>query len=237
MALKAPKESNNKSFVDQPDLEAGAYPARIVQIIDLGLQPQRPYKGEDKPPAYEISLTYELVDSFMVDEEGNEILDKPRWVSETFPLRPLDSDLATSTKRLNAIDPEGVFEGDFTQTLETPVTVTLVINKKDGKVYTNVANVATMRPRDAAKCPELVNEPRFFDLDEPNLEIFNNFPKWIKEKIQSNLNYKGSVLEGLLGDTPVVDKPAEQKKRAPKKQVEEEPAFDPDNQDDSDVPY
>lgn len=237
MAIKAPKESNNSNFVKQPDLESGAYPGRVVQIIDFGLQPQRPYKKEEKPPAYEIGVTYELSDEFMVDEEGKEIEDKPRWVSETFPLRPLDADLATSTKRLAALDPEGVFEGDFGQTLETPVTITLVINKKGDKVYTNVGNVAPMRPRDAAKCPDLVNEPRFFDLDDPNLEVFNNLPKWIKEKIQSNLNYKGSKLEALLGDAPVEDKPVEQKKRVKKEEpVDTSPDFEPDS-DDMDTPY
>src|SRR5690606_2893239 len=114
------------------------------------------------------------------------------------PIYSLEADLAKSTKRYNALDPEVVFGGDFSKLLDIPCNVTIVINKSGEKVYTNVANVGAMRPRDAAKCPELVNEARFFDLDDPNLEVFNSLPKWIQEVISSNLEYKGSKLEALL---------------------------------------
>jgi len=128
MALNANKipANGNNNRVEQPALDPGVYPARIVQILDMGLQPQRPYKGEEKAPAYELSVTYELVDAFMVDEEGNEIEDKPRWVSETFPLHNLKADLAKSTKRYKAIDPDEQFGGDWSQLLDQPINVTLV---------------------------------------------------------------------------------------------------------------
>src|SRR5690606_29752920 len=129
-----------------------------------------------KPPAYMISVTYELVDSFMVDEDGNELEDKPRWVSETFPIYSLQADMAKSTKRYLALDPEEVFEGDFSKLTDTPCNVTIVINKKGDKTYTNVANVSAMRPRDAAKCPELVNAARVFDLEQPDMDVFNSLP-------------------------------------------------------------
>src|SRR3546814_6949836 len=38
-------------------LPAGTYPARLVQVVDLGLQPQRPYQGQEKSPAQEIMQT------------------------------------------------------------------------------------------------------------------------------------------------------------------------------------
>lgn len=224
--------------VEQPELEAGVYPARVVQIIDFGLQPQRAYQGKEKPPAYEIQVTYELVDVFMVDEEGNELEDKPRWISETFPIYSLEADMAKSTKRYNALDPDCVHDGDFSLLLDTPCNVTLVINKKGDKVYTNVASVGAMRPRDAAKCPDLVNEAKFFDLDSPDLEVFNKLPKWIQEKITSNLEYKGSKLDVLLGEKPDQGEAEEEKPkpvRKARKPVEEGPAFDPDEDEDS--PY
>jgi hypothetical protein len=37
-----------------------------------------------------------------------------------------------------------------------------------------------------------------FDLDVPDVELFNSLPDWIKEKIQKNLNYNGSVLQNAL---------------------------------------
>ena len=93
MALKAP-QGNGGNFVPQANIEPGTYPGRLVQVIDFGLQPQRPFKGQDKPPAYELGTTYELVDEFMKDENGEDIEDKPRWVSESFPFHSLAADKA-----------------------------------------------------------------------------------------------------------------------------------------------
>ena len=203
MGLNAKNLPKGKGkFVEQPTLEAGSYPARVVQVVDLGLQPQKPYQGTEKPPSYMIQLTYELLDEFMVNEDGEPQEDKPRWVSEDMPFKSLELDQAKSTKRYYALDPECTFDGDFTKLVGTPCDVTLVINVKGDKTYTNVANVAKMRAKDAAKANELVNDPRVFTLDDPNMEVFQTFPQWLQDKIKGNLEYKGSVLEARLsGDS------------------------------------
>lgn len=223
MALKAAKEGNKGSFIPQANIEPGTYPARLVQIIDLGLQAQRPFQGKDKPPANEIMLTYELVDEFMKDEAGNDIEDKPRWISETLPFFGLFADKAKSTKRYYALDPNNEHDGDFAQLIGTACNVTVINNSVGDKVYDNVAAVTTMRERDAAKCPDLVNPPKVFDVDAPDMEVFNSLPEWIRDKIKSNLNFKGSALEKATGNAPAPKK----EKPAPKK---EEPV-------DEDLPY
>lgn len=187
----------------QPVLDIGTYPARVVRIIDLGLQNQRPFKGQEKPPAHEIMLTYELLDAFMVDDEGNELEDKPRWISETFPLHNLSAELAKSTKRYMALDPNMDFDGDFTKLIGCPCNVTVVHGqgkgKNLGKVYENIGSVTGMRDKDAKRAPELVNEGLFFTLDEPDMETFGKFPQWLQEKIKTNLEFPGSPLEAALG--------------------------------------
>jgi hypothetical protein len=234
MALNAANvpAAGGKDRVEQAPLEVGNYPGRVVQVIDYGMQPQRPYQGEDKPPAYEIGLTYELVDTFMLDAEGNEVEDKPRWVSENFVLRNIKADLAKSTKRMNALDPEGALNGDFTQVLTFPINVMIGQNKKGDKVYTNVLGLSAMRPRDAANCPALKNPTKLFDLSDPDIEVFKSFPQWIQDKIRGNLEYKGSLLEQRLGIDNVEDKPKD--KPAPKKPAKAAPEeVDPDD----DIPY
>lgn len=223
MGLNAKRvQSNNNNRVEQPVLEPGVYPARLVQLLDLGLQAQRPYLGKDKPPVQEIMLTYELVDAFMVDEEGNDIEDKPRWVSETLPFYGLFADKAKSTQRYNALDPSGAFDGDFSRGVDTPINVTLVNNVSGEKTYTNVANIAAMRPRDASNCPPLKNAAKVFDLDAPDMEVFASVPEWIQTKIKSNLNFSGSVLDKLLSGK-AAPAPAEKKaKSAPPPVVEDE---------------
>lgn len=226
---KAPKGGGGGNRVEQPTLEIGNYPARLAQIIDMGVQPQRAYKGEDKPPTHEIMFTYELVDTFMRDEDGNEFEDKPRWISETFPFRNLEQDLAKSTKRYKALDPNEDFNGDFPALITRPCTVTITHgdNKKNpDRPYENIGNVSPMRPKEAAVCPELQNTPRVFLLDEPDMEVFHAFPEWIQDKLKGNLQFKGSALETALGASRSPTKG--EGKASPKGKVQEAPVEAPE---------
>lgn len=190
-------EGNRKK---QAGVEAGNYLARLVQVIDMGLQTQRPFKGEAKPPAHEVMFTYELGTEFMVDEDGNDMEDKPRWLSETFPFHNLKADLAKSTKRIKAIDPQLVHGGNVAEMLNSPCTVTVVnnVNKNNpDKVYVDVGNVTP--PMKGIPVPELKNPTKLFELDEPDLEVFESLPQWVQEKLKGNLNFNGSALQKALG--------------------------------------
>lgn len=199
-ARKAPK--GGKAF---PPMEAGTYPARLVQIIDLGVQPQE-YKGEEKAPKVELMTTYEFLDEFLPDENGDPNPEKPRWLSETFALNHLDSEKAKSTQRYYALDPNEEHDGEWPELIETPVMVTVVEWKKGEKQGNNIASTSTMRSKDAAKAAPLVNPPKIFLMDSPDVDIFLSLPDWVQDKIKGGLEYEGSALERLLkahkgGDT------------------------------------
>ena len=49
MALNASKVKSQSAPKNFTPLEAGNYLARLVQVIDLGMQKQRPYQGQEKP--------------------------------------------------------------------------------------------------------------------------------------------------------------------------------------------
>jgi hypothetical protein len=200
MTLKANEVPSNNGPKQDP-IEPGSYPSRLVQIIDLGLQPQE-YLGETKDPKNEIMTTYECSDEFMKDEEGNELEDKPRWISETFTLNSLNSDKAKSTLRYTALDPELTYDGDWSKLLETPATITIVnkagTGKNKGKVFNNISAVSAMRARDAAALPKLRNEAKAFSMDTPDVEMFLSFPKFVQDKIKAGLEFKGSKLDNLL---------------------------------------
>lgn len=207
MSLNAKKVAHtgaSKGPIQAP-IDAGTYPIRVAQIIDLGLQPQRPYQGEEKPPAHELMFTYEFLDEFCLDDEGNEDLDKPRWLSETMPLRSLKAEKAKSTQRYGALDPNDTVDGDFSLLGGVAANAAIVQNAgkgaNAGKVYNNIQALSAMRPKDAAKAPELKKEPKVFVLDSPDLEVFNSLPDWLKDKIKSNLEYQGSELQKVL-DNP-----------------------------------
>lgn len=200
--------STNKNR--EPDVDEGTYPARFVQIIDLGVQPQRPYKGEDKPPAPEVMLTYEFLDEFLHDEDGNEDITKPRFYSESITVHNLKADLAKSTKRYKVLDPDLKYGGDFTAVLGAPVMVTLVHrpNKNDAeRPYVNVHSITPMSPKQAARAPELVNKTKVFDLDNPDLDVFESLSDWVRDKIKNNLHYPGSKLAKLLSSASDTKEP------------------------------
>ena len=200
MAIKAKKTQGSGVKGTAPQLEDGNYLARVVQVIDLGVQPQRPFKGQDKPPAHEIMVTYELVTEFMKDDDGNDLEDKPRWISETFPIYDLSVDRAKCTKRYLALDAKKEHDGDWSMVVGKPCTVTIVLNpgKGDhaGKTFTNIGNVTPAMK--GIPVPELVNDTKVFSLEEPDKDVFDSLPDWLQEKVENNLEFAGSPLDKLL---------------------------------------
>jgi hypothetical protein len=204
MALNAKTAASGGTPIE--NLEIGSYPTRLVQVIDLGTQPQRAWEGKEKPDIEMIALTWEFVDEFLPDEDGNDDEEKPRWITEMMGFYNLEADKAKSTKRYNALDPDQKEDGDWSKLIGTPATVSIVHNagkgKNKGRTYMNINEVSAMRAKDAKKCPALVNEPRVFNLDEPDIEVFNALPKFIKKKITENLNFEGSDLQTLIAEQP-----------------------------------
>ena len=213
---KRPVDPNR---VEQEPIEEGTYPCRVVQIIELGMQPQRPHKGKVKPPVEMMMLTYELVDEFCLDKEGEEDESQPRWQAEEFPYYGLDCTTATCNKRLKAIDPRDETEGDWAEVVGMAVNVTFYHNIKPEKTYVNVSAATSIRKKELKDVPELVSPTTVFDLDDPDLEIFYKLPNWLQNKITSNLNFEGSVLEEAIenyDENEEKEEPKEEKKPKPK---------------------
>lgn len=198
-----PKAAGSSNRVPQANLKIGSHAARLVQIIDLGLQPQRPYKGTEKAPVDMLYVTYELSHEFMIDAKGEPDPSLPRWISEDFAAYSLEADKAKSTLRYNVLDPVGEHGGDFSKLLGAPCSVVVVHNKGHGanadKVYDNVGDVVPAISVPGYVQPAIVNTPLAFDLSSPDLEAFNKLPKFLQDRIKGNLNYNGSPLQKLLG--------------------------------------
>ena len=178
--------------VEQEPMADGTYPARLVQVIHMGTQPQRPFKGQPKPDADTLMTTYEFLDEFILDEEGNEVEDKPRWLSEDFPLKSTNVDLATSTKRYKVLDPEDEHDGDWAAVIADPCMVTVGSYKtREGKVRNKILSTAPMRAKDAKNAPELKNPPKLFSVLDPDMEVLGSLPKWIQDKINEAPEMKG----------------------------------------------
>jgi len=185
--------------VQQAEIEIGNYPARLVQIIDMGVRPVDKWDEVTKtykptgPIMPHIMLSYELGTEFMKDEEGNDVEGKPRWISEEWPLYNLKSDKATTTKRYNVFDAKHVDGGDWVKQAGKACTVTIIHTNK-GKA--KIGGVTP--PMKGMVIPELANPIKIFDTDEPDMEIFGSLPEWVQLKIKSNVNFVGSPLDFAL---------------------------------------
>lgn len=225
IALNARKVKSVGKVYDP--IDPGSYPARVAQIIDLGIHPQF-YKKEEKAPCNEIMITYELLDEFLPDDNGEPDEAKPRWLSESFAIYNLDSEKAKSTARYYALDPNEEEDGEFTALIERPCVVTIVQNKKGDKVYNNVAGISAMRPKEAAKAHALRNPPKVFTLDAPDPTIFLSLPDWVQDKIKDSLEYDSSPLVALLKGVKGGD--SQKKVKAPTEAVAA-PADDDDEEE------
>ena len=220
------KQAPMKGGKDIEPLEAATYPVRLVQVIDLGLQPQE-YQGEQKAPMRMAAFTYEFLDEFMKDADGQDMKDKPRWLTERFPIHNIKAEKAKSTKRAKALDPTDKANGDFFAMLGFPALATVVLNrgkgKNAGKFFNNIAEISPMRAKDVENAPALVNKPVAFSLDAPDVEVFRKFPEWVQNTITSNLEFSGSKLEALLKDAGENHAPPKQDAKAAEDLEEDRP--------------
>lgn len=205
-ANQVPQTGGGK-YPPQEPKEVGTYPGRLVHIIGKGLFPQDPFTdpktGEtrERNPQPMLTVTYELSDEFILDEDGNEITDKPIHIHETFPLYNIASERAKSTKRYNALDPKNEHKGNWAALVGAPAMISLTISKKPNAqgVHRNyVGDVSTMTSKAADKLPALVNQGKVFDPSSPDMEVFWSLPNWLQGDIKSSLTYGGSDLEKLV---------------------------------------
>jgi len=185
-------------------MDPGTYPARLVMLADLGKQNQRPYQGEEKPPVNMIGFTWEFVDEFLKDEDGEDQLDKPRWLTEMLPFYGLEADRAKSTSRYKALDPKLEHKGDFAKLIGLPAFITVVHNpnKKTGGVYENIGEATAMRSKDAEKCAPLVKQALVFDFDSPEQDVWDEMPKFVQDKIKESLDYEASAVQSMVENAP-----------------------------------
>lgn len=231
MSFNAAQQAGTENRRRAPVLDPGTYPARLVGLLTFGIQAQRPYQGQEKPPIAELHTTYELVDEFMPDEDGNPDESKPRWLSETLAFHNLAADKAKSTVRYLALDPEQRFSGDWSALIGAGVNLSIAVREGKGanvgKKFENISATSAMRPKESAKLPALVNPPRVFDFYSPDLDVFLSLPEWVQNKMKEALDYPGSKLEALVaahagtGENP---KPKEETKAKakPKAPVEDD---------------
>lgn len=188
MALDLSKAKKAKK--DFGRIEDGAYPARIVQIIDLGLQVKTNWKTGE-PETYEGSsdpiiqpkvwINFEFpTETIEIDGE-----DKPRWCGKEYTVSSHEK--AGLMALLKAADPkmEHTAKGrNLKGLLGLPVMVTIASTSSGKAKVGSVSGVPKGLQVDSLKNPEV-----FFDLDGEDVATFESLPKWMQDRITEGTDF------------------------------------------------
>jgi hypothetical protein len=172
-------------------VEDGTYPARIVQLIMLGSQLQTDWQtGEAKEDkdgnlVYkdEIWITYEFPTERVkyTNDEGEEV-DRPRWQSKTYTLSMHEK--AAFRHLMDALAPTGESLDD----LIGQGGIVTIGSTSGGKAKVT----AVAAPMKGMDIPALENEAVIYDLEDPDLDVFDSLPEFLKEKIRNRHDKPGA---------------------------------------------
>jgi hypothetical protein len=210
MSLNMQKLSKPTNSATRSRVAEGTYPARLVQIVSLGVQ-EGEWKGERKVNP-KVTLTFELpTETITINGE-----EQPRWISKEFNLSLHEK--SSLTPIVKALDPAGQCK-DLSELLGKPCMVQVGSTETGNAKITSI--VAPMKGMPVA---EIYNPAKMlaFDFDNPDLEMFATFPQFMQEKIKSAINYNGFA-DGVQAKP--ASKPALTKAKP-------QPAFDEDEGDD-----
>lgn len=207
---KAVKAGESKKYGVTPLLDPGAYDARILSIVDLGMQPGSPQYPEPKP---KLEFRFELLDEFMVGEDGTVDETAPRVFNYevTYNEDGYMDEKANIYKIIAAL-PNG-FELELSEMVGLPVAVMIqkykkVSGKNAGKEDNKITSVLPMKAKDVANAGPLINKPLFFDLGEPDLAVWGKLykgnPYAHQDRIMASSSFAGSLLQKMLGIEPEV---------------------------------
>lgn len=186
--------SETKKRVDYGRVEDGTYPARVVRIIDFGLQYATDFKtGEVKKYddgndviQHKVWIDFELPTE-TIDIDG---VKKPRWYGREYTMSSHEK--AAIQALLKAADPDGkaTMKGkNVVGLLGLPVMLTI------GSTSTGKAKVAGItRLIKGMSVDPLANPTLFFDLDEATYKDFELLPEWMQKRIKDGVDFESTGL-------------------------------------------
>lgn len=189
MSLMA-SDSGGGDFKPAP---AGVHTGRCYRVIDLGTQTEIYKQTGEKKVARKVLIGWEL---FNEDADGNPVLNddgKPfvivgRYTLSLHKKAKLRADLAAWRGR--AFTDEELRGFDVQKLLGAYCLVNVTHNASNGKVYANVASLTPL-PGKLPK-PAPVNENQFFNVNEPDMDVFEKLSNGLKDKIKQSAEWQKS---------------------------------------------
>jgi hypothetical protein len=173
--------------------KAGARPARLVKVIDLGIH-KREFKGEPKQPCQQIVLEFDLVSDLHTFNE--ELGPQPIRVNTGyfFPLNVVfgpdgvPHEKSKLREYIRALDPTNECDYDLSKMLLRPCILNIELNAKEGKTYANIESAGPIPEIDGFTVADTNSVPYIFDLDNFTDEEWEELPDFIKEIVRDAEN-------------------------------------------------
>ena len=203
MALNfAEKKSVKKDFGRVDD---GAYPARIVQIVDFGLQYATDWKtGEVKKyddgndvMQHKVWINFELPDE-TIEIDG---VARPRWYGKEYTVSAHEKSALHAL--LKAVDPKGdnTDKGrNVRGLLGLPAMVTIASTSSGKPKIGAVSGV----PK-GLQVGALANDEAFLDLDSVDTDSFFELPAWMQKRIKEGIGFDDTKMAKALASCGNVD--------------------------------
>jgi hypothetical protein len=165
----------NKSTMNVP---AGVHVARLIEIIDIGTQ-RTEWMGK-------VRLNQKFRATWEVPAERTPD-DRPLVISKTYTWSwneesAMRKDL--TAWRGKAFTNDDIKGFQIQTLLGRPCQLVVEHNEKNDRVFANIDRVTPLLK--GVTCPEQENTSKFFDLDQPDMTVFNGLPDWLQEIIQKS---------------------------------------------------
>lgn len=176
------KEPEGGKFEQVPE---GVFIARCYSLLDLGTQTV--YVEGDEKQQSKIAIGWELLDDEIRREEDDlPFTIEKNYTASLWKTSALAKDL--TAWRSKAFTDEELQGFDLKKILNAYCQIQVAHKKVGEKTYANVAAIMGM-PKGMPK-PEPVNDVRAFDIDEPDITVFNSLRGYYKLKIQAAPEWK-----------------------------------------------
>lgn len=171
-----------KSGTNFGRVEEGTHMARIIQVVDFGVQPQTDWKtGEATKSQPKVMITWEFPTSRMEIEKDGVTTEYPRWLGKEYTAS--NSEMASLMKLIKAIKPDLV---SLDELLNMPCMVQV------GTTSGGNAKVSGVMPAPGGvEVPALEAESSMFDFGDPTEDAFKSIKPWQQKKIIEAENYTG----------------------------------------------
>jgi len=214
MSLNSKKAPEAKKGLALPLLEEETYPARLLSIVDVGFH-EVFYQKKSKGIKQLVNFTFELVDEQVtIEDKDGEESEITRWVSvNNVSIVSSDPDEKSWQHRiLKALDPKGEAEGDLSQLLGFPLLIAMVHKSiqqgpDKGRVYAGVGSLS--KPMKGQEISELTGDIFTFDFDDADVEVFENLPEFVREKIEEASNFS-DISDTIFGSTSAEEEEEEE---------------------------